>query len=170
MLNYKVKYTKEEVQHHIKQMVDCLVKEKILTDECVYIVMMNGGCWFAMHLFDYLGDMNNPVYFVHAHSYHGTERGALEWDYMPKMDIEGKDVVVLDDICDSGATMEAMCSYLKEERAPRSINVVTLLKRSESTISYPLHSCITDFTPDFFVGCGLDDNGYGRMLPFVGVV
>lgn len=172
MKTYPIRYDAQTVSHHIDRTARALQEKGILTDETVYIVLMNGGCWFAMHLFDCLGDMHNTVYFVKAHSYHGTERGELSWDYLPQMDLNGKPVVILDDICDSGETVEACYRYLNENYRPDNVKVLTLLRRSTTRVSdaIELHSCIVDPTDSFFVGCGLDDNGEGRMLPYVGIV
>ena len=172
MKTYPIRYDAPTVAQHIAQTARTLQAQGVLTDETVYIVLMNGGCWFAMHLFDCLGDMHNAVYFVKAHSYDGAERGALSWDYLPEMDLKDKQVVILDDICDSGETIEACYRYLTEAYSPRSVKALTLLRRSTTRVSdgIELYSCIVDPTESFFVGCGLDDYGLGRMLPYVGII
>jgi len=168
-MNYKVKYSEQYVRERIAQAAKQLRDKGILTDDTVYLIMMNGGIWFAMHLFDCLGDMNNAVYMIKGHSYSGQNRGELQWDYIPEMHLEGKRVVVLDDICDSGATINAIYHYFHDQVA--SIHFVTLLQRANTQLEeeISLYSCIHDDSKDFFVGCGLDDNEMGRMLPYIGV-
>ena len=172
-MNYLIKYSADTVQHAIDQKVSTLLREGVLTRDTVFIVMMNGGAWFAHQVFNRLEDATNEVYYVKAHSYHGTERGAIEWDYLPSMHLQGRQVIILDDICDSGKTADAIFDYLRGlAEKPKSVSLMTLLSRATTrlTSDLPLYSCITDPTADFFVGCGLDDNGKGRLLPYIGVV
>ncbi|MBQ7192236.1 MAG: hypothetical protein IJS00_05115 [Paludibacteraceae bacterium] len=168
-MSYPIKYSSATINDAIQTMAKQLVANQIVTDQTVFIVLLNGGVWFASHLFDALGDLPNEVYYAKCHSYDGQTRKELMWDYQPQMNITGRDVVVLDDICDSGQTATAVVRALQQ--SVKSVAVVTLLKRETTHINdIPLYSCITDHTDDFFVGCGLDDNGRNRMLPFIGIV
>lgn len=168
-MKYKVKYSEQVVRESIARMADQLRQQGVLADDVVYLVMMNGGTWFASHLFDCLGDMENEVHWIKGHSYNGQERGELKWDYLPKFNVQGKRLVVLDDICDSGATINAIYHYF--QGAAAKITFVTLLQRANTQVEkgIDIYSCIMDDSEDFFVGCGLDDNDTGRMLPYVGV-
>ena len=170
-MGYKVKYTAGQVTEAMDKTVSRLRSEGVLTSETIYIVLMNGGTWFASHVFDRLGEPENAVYYVKLHSYEGQNSGTIHWDYLPEMDLAGRDVVVLDDICDTGNTDKALYANLQSYQ-PKSVTFFTLLKRTTTTLpsEIQLYSCITDDSADFFVGCGLDDNGHGRLLPYVGVV
>lgn len=170
-MGYKVKYTAAQVNEAIDKAVSRLQTDGVLSQDTVYIVLMNGGTWFASHVFDRLGEPENEVYYVKIHSYDGRSSGDIHWDYQPRMNLTDCDVVVLDDICDTGKTDMALHRYLQTCR-PRSICFFTLLKRTTTSLpdEIRLYSCITDDSADFFVGCGLDDNGRGRQLPYVGVV
>ncbi len=173
-MNYPIKYTATAVKEAMNRTVSTLLQRGVLTRDTVYLVMMNGGGWFASHFFDLLDEPDNEVYYLKAHSYHGTERGELSWDYLPDMQLAGRDVVLLDDICDSGKTAEAVYRYLMEDlqQSPRSVSLLTLLSRTSTILHCPMnhYACIVDPSQDFFVGCGLDNNGEGRMLPYVGIV
>ncbi len=170
-MGYKVKYTAAQVSGAMDTAVSRLQEQGILTKDTVYIVLMNGGTWFASHVFDRLGEPQNEVYYVKLHSYDGMSSGDIHWDYLPEMNLTGRDVVVLDDICDTGKTDIALYRYLHSFR-PHSVCFFTLLKRTTTSLpeEITLHTCITDDSADFFVGCGLDDNGQGRLLPYIGVV
>ena len=84
--------------------------------------------------------------------------------------IEGKDVIVVEDIIDSGRTLSRLVPLLKE-RKPASIEVATLLDKPDRR-EYEVDVKYTCFTiPDeFVVGYGLDYDQKYRDLPFVGVV
>ena len=170
-MGYKVKYTTAQVNEAMDKTVSRLRNEGVLTSDTVYIVLMNGGTWFASHVFDRLGEPMNEVHYVKLHSYEGMSSGDIHWDYLPDMNLTDRDVVVLDDICDTGKTNKALYQHL-QTRHPRSVRFLTLLKRATTCLpsEIRLYSCITDDSADFFVGCGLDDNGLGRLLPYVGVV
>lgn len=167
---YKIKYSEETVKQSIRKKAMELKEDGIITDKTVFLVMLNGGAWFASHLFDTLTDVTNEVYFVKAHSYNGSQRTSVEWDLRPSPGIENRDVVVLDDICDSGNTVNAIYQALKPLTS--HICVFTLLHRAGSKLDdgVELYSCIEDDSEDFFVGCGLDDYGKSRMLPFIGII
>jgi hypoxanthine phosphoribosyltransferase len=170
-MDYRVKYTASQVAAAITKAVSSLQAEGILAQDTVYIVLMNGGTWFASHVFDRLEEPHNEVYYVKLHSYEGTNSGTIHWDYLPEMNLEGRNVVVLDDICDTGKTDTAFYQYLQTCR-PSSVTFFTLLKRTTTRLpeDIPLYACIEDNSADFFVGCGLDDNAHGRLLPYIGIV
>ena len=84
--------------------------------------------------------------------------------------IEGRDVVLIEDIMDSGRTLSYLINILKE-RKPASFKVVTLLDKPDRRV-VELEPDITGFViPDrFVVGYGLDYDQMYRNLPFIGVV
>ena len=164
-----IKYNSETIQSAIRLTAQQLVEQGVHTPHTVYIVLLNGGAWFASHFFDCLGNIPNIVYYAKCHSYEGQERQVLVWDYIPDMQLNGKDVVVLDDICDSGQTATEVVRYLQQYAD--KVTVVTLLKRTTTCLpdDISLHSCLTDDSQDFFVGCGMDDNGFCRMQPYISI-
>ena len=84
--------------------------------------------------------------------------------------IEGRDVVLIEDIMDSGRTLSYLINILKE-RKPASFKVVTLLDKPDRRV-VELEPDITGFViPDrFVVGCGLDCAQKYRNLPYIGVI
>ena len=85
-------------------------------------------------------------------------------------DIEGRDVIILEDIIDSGSTLKMIVELFRARR-PASIRICTLLdKPSGRKVELtPDYTCFT--IPDaFVVGCGLDYDDYYLNLPFVGVL
>lgn len=167
---YRIKYSQPFVREQITKTVRGLIENGTINEQTVFLVMLNGGVWFASHVFDNIPDMLNEVYFIKGHSYSGQSHGELVWDYLPQMSLENRQVVVLDDICDSGNTTSAIYQALRPMTS--RISFLTLLRRTSAKLAedLELNSCIVDDSDDFFVGCGLDDYDRGRMLPFVGVV
>ncbi len=85
-------------------------------------------------------------------------------------DIEGRDVIILEDIIDSGSTLK-MIVEMFQARRPASVKICTLLDKPSGR-KVDLTADYTCFTiPNaFVVGCGLDYDDYYRNLPFVGVL
>ncbi|MBR1564708.1 MAG: hypothetical protein IJ650_05110 [Paludibacteraceae bacterium] len=164
---YKIKYSKEEVS----AVIDKLAESVVLKENTVFLVLMNGGAWFAHELISRFG--NTPVReeYAKVSSYAGQTRGSLKVTYLPEIDWEGKEIIVLDDICDSGNTLNNIHAWLQTKN-PADVRFITLLARKgRYTLDegVKLTAGILDESEDFFVGCGLDDNSMARNLPYVGV-
>ena len=115
-------------------------------------------------------EMPLRVGVVQTSSYEGTERGTLSINSEMMLDIAGRDVVLIDDIFDTGNTIEKLVESLKFFE-PHSIRTAVLLVkegRSEVEITPDFH-CFQ--IPDAFViGYGLDYNDDYRHLPYIGVL
>ncbi len=85
-------------------------------------------------------------------------------------DVAGRDVLIVEDIVDSGRTLAFLCGHLAARR-PRSVRVVTLLDKP-SRRAVPFSPDYVGFAVDdvFVVGCGMDYAGRYRNLPYIGVL
>ena len=84
--------------------------------------------------------------------------------------IEGKDVLLVEDIVDTGRTLDYLLRIL-EERRPRSLRVCTLLdKRERREIEVPIDYVGFEIPNEFVIGYGLDYAQLYRNLPFIGVL
>lgn len=168
MNNYTIKYSQEQVNVAVARLQEEL--QSFLEEDAIVVVVMNGGVFLSSRL---LFDLSVPVdiRYVKVTSYTGKQQGELRVEDSALGDVNGRSVVVVDDICDSGNTVNRINSLLLD-RGATAVRYFTLLKRSCATLDegVELHSGIYDDSSDFFVGCGLDDNGVGRNLPFVGVL
>ena len=109
--------------------------------------------------------------FMCVSSYSGTQStGSITYRKDLDIDIEGRDVLILEDILDSGRTLKAVKENLLQ-RKPASLKICTLLDKPEGRV-VELEADYVCFTiPDaFVVGFGLDYDEHYRNLPFVGVV
>jgi len=167
---YKCKYSRLRVKWSIRRMAQKLKSEHVVDNDTVYLVMLSGGVWFASQLFNALGDIPNEVFYIKGHSYTDNERGQFIWDMMPDIDLKGRQVVVIDDICDSGETLLAIQQLLLAQEVGR-LTAVTLLKRCPCQVEQQLtlYSCIADSSKDYFVGCGLDDKGHSRLMRHIAI-
>jgi hypoxanthine phosphoribosyltransferase len=84
--------------------------------------------------------------------------------------IEGKDVVIVEDIIDSGNTLSFIKSYFNAKKA-KSVRICTLLnKPSRRVVEIDVDYIGFDVPDEFVVGYGLDYNEYYRNLPYVGIL
>lgn len=133
----------------------------------LFLVILKGSFMFASDLVKML---NFPceLAFMSLSSYRGTEsKGSVDILSDLKEDIEGRTVVILEDIIDSGCTMDTLLSHLKS-RNPKDIKIATLFLKP-SKLKYKVkvdYSCFA-IGDEFIVGYGLDYNQKGRNLPDV---
>ena len=111
--------------------------------------------------------------FMWASSYEGTDStGNVVIKRDVSADIEGRHVLILEDIYDTGNTLSYVCEHLQRKK-PASLKVCTLLdKPSRRKPGVTLEADYVGFTiPNaFVVGYGLDYNEYYRNLPYVGIL
>jgi len=140
--------------------------------ELTVIAVLNGSLMFMA---DLLRRIPLPLKLdcLRVASYHGgTESsGTVTFHGLTMPDIDGRHVLLLDDILDSGRTLDAICARLRAERCPLSLRICVLLEKKiarakELTADY-VGFGISD---EFVVGYGLDYAEHYRNLPFIGVL
>lgn len=110
--------------------------------------------------------------FMSVTSYEGgtASTGKLTFRKDIDHDIEGRDVLILEDIIDSGSTLKLIVDMFKE-RKPNSVRICTLLDKpsGRSVDLRPDYACFV-IPPAFVVGYGLDYEDYYRNLPYIGIL
>lgn len=131
------------------------------------IVLLDGAKRFADDLFGFINDGKFRLEYIDVKSYNGTESaGAVEINGdLPNL--EGADVLIIDDIYDSGTTMKHMTETVKSHN-PGIVKTCVLLKKQTPRD----YADVVDFyafdIPDcFVVGYGLDYNGQYRQLSYI---
>lgn len=133
----------------------------------LFLVILKGSFMFASDLVKML-DFPCEVTFMSISSYCGTEsKGSVDILSDLKEDIEGRTVVILEDIIDSGCTISTLLSHLRS-RNPKDIKVATLFcKPSKLKCKVKVDYSCFSIGDEFIVGYGLDYNQKGRNLPDV---
>jgi hypoxanthine phosphoribosyltransferase len=140
--------------------------------DLIFICILRGGVVFLIDLMRYVS-VPNQIEFMAVSSYGSGNRessGDVRITYDLNTRIEGRNVVIVEDIVDSGNTLNAVIQLLST-RGPKSLCICTLLdKKDRRKVEIPIR--YRGFTiPDKFVyGYGLDLDEYFRNLPFIGVV
>lgn len=151
------------IQERIKTIAESLNKD-YKGRRPLFIAILNGSFMFAADLFKYL-TMEAEVCFIKLASYKGMKSsGSVVTAIGLDAELFGKDVVIIEDIVDTGKTLYDFLPKLKHQQ-PASLKVVTLLHKPEAT-KFPLTLDYVGFSiPDkFVVGYGLDYDGLGRNL------
>ncbi len=102
----------------------------------------------------------------------GTEStGSVTFDQTSLPDIDGRHVLILDDILDSGRTLHAICEKLRSARSPASVRVCVLLSKNKPRAEAANADYVGfEIEDEFVIGYGLDYAERYRNLPFVGVL
>jgi hypoxanthine phosphoribosyltransferase len=132
--------------------------------------VLNGSLMFMADLLRQL-DLPTRIGFIRATSYRGATTTPGQLEIVPGLvpDVQGRHVLLLDDILDSGQTLAQVIRHVREHN-PRSLRVGVLLRKLGRQ-QVPLEPDYCGFTiPDLFVvGYGLDYNDEYRQLPYVAV-
>lgn len=160
--NFEISISANEIQAKIK-----VISKKITEDydgkNPLLIAILNGAFIFASDLIRSI-QTNCEITFVKVKSYDGMESGGISELIGLNENIKGRDIIIIEDIVDSGNTLNKIMPFLKE-RQPKSIEIAALLCKP-AAIQYPIdvkYTCF-DIPNDFVVGYGLDYNGHGRRF------
>ncbi len=138
--------------------------------EMVVVSLLNGT---VMFLADLIRHLNLPLRldFIGVSSYGlGTESGELVFTKELRLDVRGRDVLLVDDILDTGKTMSRVLPKIQALK-PRRIKICVMLDKPSRRIQHIEADYVGFEIPDFFVvGYGLDFAERYRNLPFVGVL
>jgi hypoxanthine phosphoribosyltransferase len=148
----------------IREMADKM-RPDLQGKDPLFVCVLNGVFMFAAELIKAIGLVESEITFVKMASYKGTHStGIIRQLIGLNENIEGRTVVVLEDIVDSGSTIENIINQLKEMH-PGEIKIATLLLKPDALVKeVKLDYVGIEIPNDFIVGFGLDYDGYGRNL------
>jgi hypoxanthine phosphoribosyltransferase len=131
----------------------------------LFICILNGSFMFAAELYKHIDLIESEISFVKLASYNGDQTsGSVKELIGLNEDIKGRTVVILEDIVDTGITIDSILKQLAKKE-PKEVLIATLLFKPEALQKeIPLHYVGLKIPNDFIVGYGLDYNGYGRNL------
>jgi len=148
------------------------ITEEYRDKELTIIAVLNGSLIFAA---DLLRRIPLPLKLdcLSVSSYHGgvESSGVVTFDQLSMPDIDGRHVLIVDDILDSGRTLHAICAKLRAEAHPLSIRICVLLRKLKPRAQELEADYVGfDIGDEFVIGYGLDYLEQYRNLPFVGVL
>jgi hypoxanthine phosphoribosyltransferase len=153
----------EEIDRAIEKMAEKINRD--LKDEVpIFLVILNGSFMFAA---DLMKKITFPceVSFIKLASYVGTQSTEKLKELIGlNEDLEGRTIVIVEDIIDTGNTLEGVLSSLKKMKT-KDVKIATLLYKPEAFKgSYEIDYVGLEIPNDFIVGYGLDYNQQGRNL------
>lgn len=165
--NFKELISREALEKRLTELAEQIDKD-YLGKEVTIISVMRGAVFFTVELT--LKMKTKLKYeFISISSYEGTDTtGEVTLRTDLRDSIEGKDVLIVEDIVDTGISMDYLLKYLRAKN-PRTIKVCALASKPERReVEVPIDYLGFEIPNKFVVGYGFDINNNYRNLPYVG--
>jgi len=165
----RVLISEEELEKHVSE-IGAQISKDFAGKDPIFVGVLKGCFIFMADLMRHVS-IKCSMDFMAVSSYSGTtSTGAVKINKDLNEDIEGRHLIIVEDILDSGITLNYLKNYLMA-RNPASISIATLMDKParRKAAVYANYSCFE--IPDaFVVGYGLDYNERYRNLPYIGVL
>ncbi len=161
---FSISIPAEEIQKQVKRVADEINRD--LKDENpIFLSVLNGSFMFAADLMRHI-NIPSQISFIKLASYQGTASTGVIKEVMGlSEDITDRTVVIVEDIVDTGLTMQRLLETLGTRR-PKQIRIATLLvKPDKLKVDLDINYVAMRIPNNFIVGYGLDYDGYGRNYP-----
>lgn len=160
---FRLSISADQIQSAIAR-VAAQIDKDFTTETPLFLAVLNGSFMFAADLMRALS-IPSEIAFVKLSSYDGmTTTGHVRELIGLGEEVRGRRVIILEDIVDTGLTMQHMISALRTHD-PKSIDICTLLMKPEKLqVNLDIKYCALEIPNDFIVGYGLDYDGLGRGL------
>jgi len=163
----RIVYTKEQIASRVREM-GAEITAAYPEGELLMLGLLKGSFIF---LSDVVREVERPlqVDFLVASSYGDstTSSGNVRLLYDPETELEGKHIVLVEDIVDTGRTLSRLMDLL-QARKPRSVEICALLHKHIATeLRYPTRFIGFDAPNEFLVGYGLDHAENFRHIPYI---
>jgi len=163
--------SEQEVQQRISELGQAITARYQGTDELVLVGLLRGSCVFLADLCRHI-EVPVSLDFMTASSYGNSMNSSREVRILKDLDdeIKGKDVLIVEDIIDTGYTLNKVRDIMSL-REPKSLAICTLLdKPSRREVNVPVEWVGFAIPDEFVVGCGIDYAQKYRNLRFIGKV
>ena len=157
----------EEIQKRVQDLATEICEETIKDQDWVILVLLKGALFFASDLCRHLPE-HIQMECVRVSSYKGQLQSTGQVDFGVFPEIQGRNILVIDDILDTGLTLERVSATLLSKGAAQIKTCVLLTKQHTQT--HGVKADYTGFTipKAFVVGYGLDYQEKLRNLPYIG--
>lgn len=166
-MDIKVLITEQEIASRTRELAEQIQRE-YNNEEIVIVCILKGATFFAVELAKRI-ESDTIIEFMKVSSYEGTEStGKINFTLDISEDITGKNVLIVEDIVDTGRTLAYVKKYL-ESKNPKSVKICTMLNKKERRVIELNPEYVAFDIPDkFVIGYGLDYDEKYRNLPYVG--
>ncbi len=169
-LNFKVMIPEEEIDKAVSAVAAKINHDYADCDTPIFLGVLNGSFMFMSDLMKKI-EFNSELSFVKLASYEGTSTtGAVKSLIGVASSIEGRHIIIVEDIVDSGNSIEHLLEALQPLH-PASVKVCTLFFKPKAyTKQLPIDYVAMEIGNEFIVGYGLDYDQLGRNLKDIYVV
>ncbi len=166
---FKVMIPAEEIDKAVERVAEKL-NERYEGHTPVFLGVLSGSFLFLSDLVRKT-TFDSQLAFVKISSYEGTEStGSVKQQFGVDFDIEGRDIIIVEDIVETGHSMNYLLDHLRRKN-PASISICTLFFKPEKFLyEYPIDYTALSIGNEFIVGYGLDYNQLGRNLKDIYVI
>ena len=166
---FRVLIPAEEIDKAVTRVAEQL-DERYKGRTPIFLGVLSGSFLFLADLVRKV-NFDSQMAFVKISSYSGTEStGNVTQQFGVDFVIEGRDIIIVEDIVETGHSMTYLLNYLKEKR-PASISICTLFFKPEKFLyEYKIDYTALSIGNEFIVGYGLDYNQLGRNLKDIYVI
>ena len=170
--NVKILIEKEQVEKRIIELAEQISKD-YNGEDITIICVLKGAAYFAIDLSKKIKNSDVIMDFVKISSYGNNQRettGKINFKLDISENIEGKNVIIVEDIIDSGITLNYLYNYLNEKN-PKTLKICVLLDKKERRVK-PIKVDYTGFEIEnkFVLGYGLDYDEKYRNLEYIGYI
>lgn len=160
--------SREKIAERVAELA-ARISEDYSGKEILAVCILKGSLYLAADITRLLS-VPCRISFIKVSSYEGTSSsGKVNIEYGSELDISGRDVLIIEDIIDTGTTL-AFLKKLYAEKSPASLKILTLLdKPSRRTADIKPDYCGFVIEDKFVVGYGMDYNDDYRNLDFIGI-
>lgn len=158
----------EQIQSRVKELAQ-MINRDYAGQEVILVCVLNGSFIFCA---DLVRQITVPVQIemVSLSSYEGTEStGQVSFRLDVKQSLVGKNVILVEDIVDTGLTITFLIKHMKLKNLKSLKLCSLLLKRARLKVEVPIDYLGFDIEDKFVIGYGLDFDGRFRELPYIGV-
>ena len=169
----KILFTSDDIAKIVQQVATKIVKNySSKPEKLILIAPLKGSFMFLSDLSREINRQGLPhiIDFLTVQSYQGTHTtGNVKILSDLREDISGANVIIVEDIIDTGLTLQKLLMLMKS-RNPNSLEICTLLRKpTENKTNVQAQYVGVDIDPEFVVGYGLDYNEWFRGLDCIGV-
>ena len=157
-----------EIASDVQQVAD-RISADYAGKEPLFVVVLNGAFVFASDLLRSLNDVRSEVTFIRVSSYWGmSSTGKLEFIVPLQQVVDNRDVIIVEDIVDSGLTIHQLKAYMRAQGATSTRVATMLFKPNKLEYADAKPDYIgRELTDEFVIGYGLDFDGFCRNLDAV---
>jgi len=165
----KVLLSREEIEGRIRELAAEIDRDYADSDKLIAVGVLKGSVFFLVDLLKHLAVPVAVDFFQTASYGNSTEAGEVRIRKDLDLSVRGKDVLLIEDIVDTGYTLRTILDLLRF-RGARTVKLCALLsKPSRRKVEVPIDYCGFSIEDHFVVGYGLDFDEHYRNLPYIGI-